>query len=243
LSFTFTEHKPVLYLIGDSTVKNGDSTGKSGLGWGSVIDMYFDTTKIGIQNHAVGGRSSRTFITEGRWDKILATLKKGDYVIMQFGHNDGGALDDAARSRGTIKGSGDDSLETYNPVRKQKEMVYTYGHYMRKYVNEAHEKGATAIICSPVPRREWKEGKLIRDKETYAKWSKEVGEQTKAQFIDLHNMVSDEYDKMDTVKVNSFFPIDHTHTNKEGAILNAKLVVTGIRGLRKCNLKKYLSGQ
>src|SRR5215212_11581343 len=82
------KEKPVFYFIGDSTVKNGDGTGKGGLwGWGDFIAGYFDTTKIEIENDALGGRSSRTFITEGRWDKILVNLKKGDYVIMQFGHN------------------------------------------------------------------------------------------------------------------------------------------------------------
>lgn len=244
VSFSLIDHKPVLYIIGDSTVKNGDGSGRNGqCGWGTVIDTYFDTTKISVQNHAIGGRSSRTFITEGRWDKIVTTLKKGDYVIMQFGHNDGGALDDTARARGTIKGIGEDSLEIYNPIRKQKEMVHTYGWYMRKYVNEARTKGAVAVICSPIPRNDWKNGKLVRANETYTKWAKETAGQTNAYFIDLHNMICDKYEKMDTVKVNSFFPADHTHTNREGAILNAKLVVTGIQQLRSCDLKKYLSGQ
>src|SRR6218665_3021381 len=102
--FSFYQQKPTLYIIGDSTVKNGDGSGKNGqMGWGTLIDAYFDTNKISIRNHAIGGRSSRTFITEGRWDKILATLQKGDYVIMQFGHNDASPLDDTARARGTIK--------------------------------------------------------------------------------------------------------------------------------------------
>jgi rhamnogalacturonan acetylesterase len=62
----FQKEKPVFYIIGDSTVKNGDGTGKGQLwGWGDFIAPYFDTTKIGVQNHAIGGRSSRTFITEG----------------------------------------------------------------------------------------------------------------------------------------------------------------------------------
>ena len=71
-SFMFIEkEKPVFYIIGDSTVRNGDGTGKGNLwGWGNFIADYFDTTKIKIENHALGGRSSRTFITEGRWDKI-----------------------------------------------------------------------------------------------------------------------------------------------------------------------------
>ncbi|MDB5205535.1 MAG: rhamnogalacturonan acetylesterase, partial [Flavisolibacter sp.] len=67
------KEKPVFYIIGDSTVRNGDGTGKNQQwGWGSFMDGYFDTTKISVRNHAIGGRSSRTFITEGRWDKIMA---------------------------------------------------------------------------------------------------------------------------------------------------------------------------
>ena len=93
LAFTYIKHKPVFYIIGDSTVKNGSGNSTNLLqGWGSFIASYFDTIKISVQNDAIGGRSSRTFLTDGRWDKILATLQKGDYVIMQFGHNDGGAL-------------------------------------------------------------------------------------------------------------------------------------------------------
>ena len=71
------DEKPVFYIIGDSTVRNGDGTGSNQQwGWGSFIADYFDTSKISVRNHAIGGRSSRTFITEGRWDKIMATLKK-----------------------------------------------------------------------------------------------------------------------------------------------------------------------
>src|SRR5690242_12485375 len=145
--------KPVLYIIGDSTVKNGSGTGQQGLwGWGSFIADYFDTTRIGVENHAIGGRSSRTFITEGRWHRILAQLKPGDFVIMQFGHNDAGPLDDTARARGTIRGIGNDSAAIYNPIRKINEVVYTYGYYMRKYVDDAKAKGAIPIVCSLVPR-------------------------------------------------------------------------------------------
>ena len=241
MAFTFSKHKPVLYIIGDSTVRNGDGTGRNGqVGWGSVIDVYFDTSKISVLNLAIGGRSSRTFITDGRWDKILETLQKGDYVIMQFGHNDGGALDDTARARGTIKGIGDDSTEIYNPIRKMKEIVHSYGWYMRKYVNETNAKGAIPIVCSPIPRNDWKDGKVIRSGNSYAGWAKQVADQTGAFFIDLNDMIAIQYEKLDTAVVHSFFPADHTHTSKEGAVLNAKTVVTGIKDLKKCDLKKYL---
>ena len=244
LPFSFVAEKkgkPVLYIIGDSTVKNGDGTGKNNqMGWGTVIDVYFDTLKISVRNHAIGGRSSRTFISDGRWNTILAALKKDDYVIMQFGHNDGGALDDTARARGTIKGIGEDSVEIYNPIKKMKEMVHTYGWYMRKYVNEAKAKGATAIICSPIPRNDWKDGNVVRSNQSYALWAKQVAEQTSAYFIDLNEIVALQYEKMDTAKVSSFFPADHTHTNKEGAELNAELVVKEIEQLKGIKLKKYL---
>src|SRR5688572_8117447 len=129
------QQKPVLFIIGDSTVKNGDGTGRNNqMGWGSVIHPYFDTTRLSIRNHAIGGRSSRTFITEGRWEKVLSEMKPGDYVIMQFGHNDAGPLDDTARARGTIRGTGDESREIYNPITKKQEVVYSYGWYMRKYI-------------------------------------------------------------------------------------------------------------
>ena len=124
-SFTliYFKPKPTLYIIGDSTVRNGDGTGNNQQwGWGSFMAGYFDTMKIAVRNHAIGGRSSRTFITEGRWDTIMKHLKKGDYVIMQFGHNDSGPLDDTARARGTIRGIGNESKEVYNPIRKKQEV-------------------------------------------------------------------------------------------------------------------------
>jgi len=241
MGFGFSNDKPVFYIIGDSTVKNGDGKNTNLLqGWGSFIDEFFDTTRISIQNDAIGGRSSRTFITDGRWDKILATLKKGDYVIMQFGHNDGGALDDTARARGTIKGIGEDSTEIYNPIRKMKEVVHTYGWYMRKYVNDAKKKGAIPIICSPIPRNDWKDGKVLRSNDSYTLWAKQVAEQNGAYFIDLNNIIADALEKIGPDKANSFFPQEHTHTNKEGAVFNAKIVVNEIKKLKHCELKKYL---
>jgi lysophospholipase L1-like esterase len=237
----FKKQKPVFYIIGDSTVKNGDGTGKNNqMGWGTVIDPFFDTTKISIRNHAIGGRSSRTFITEGRWDKILQTLKKGDYVIMQFGHNDASPLDDTARARGTIRGIGEDSTEIYNPIRKIKEVVHTYGWYMRKYVKEAKAKGAIPIVCSLIPRNGWKDGKVNRSSDSWALWAKQVAEQEGAFYIPLNDLVADEYDKMGAEKVKLFFPADNTHTNLDGAKLNAEIVANALKEIKPGRIKKYL---
>jgi rhamnogalacturonan acetylesterase len=235
------KQKPVLYIIGDSTVKNGSGTGQQGLwGWGSFIAGYFDTTHIGVENHAIGGRSSRTFITEGRWDRILERLKPGDFVIMQFGHNDAGPLDDTARARGTIRGIGKDSAAIYNPIRKINEVVYTYGHYMRKYVDDAKSKGAIPIICSLVPRDNFRDGKIVRADSTYGGWAQAVARSNGALYIPLNNLVADRYDELGPEKVHSFFPVDHTHPDKAGSELTASVVIDAIRKLDKCSLKNYL---
>jgi rhamnogalacturonan acetylesterase len=234
--------KPTLYIIGDSTVKNGDGTGKDKYwGWGSFMASRFDTVRIHVQNLAIGGRSSRTFITDGRWDRILQQLQPGDFVIMQFGHNDAGPLDDTARARGTIKGIGEDSVTIYNPIRKMNEVVHSYGWYMRKYINDTKAKGAVPIVCSPVPRNNFKAGKTERVNESYGKWASAVASANGAFFIPLNDLIADRYDALGADSVKHFFPGDHTHPNKEGSELNADMVVKGIKDLRKCKLKKYLT--
>lgn len=236
----FQKQKPVLYIIGDSTVKNGSGTGQQGLwGWGSFIADYFDTTRIGVENHAIGGRSSRTFISEGRWGRIIERLKPGDFVIMQFGHNDAGPLDDTARARGTIRGIGNDSAAIYNPIRKINEVVYTYGHYMRRYVDEAKSKGAIPIICSPVPRDNFRDGKVVRSDSTYAGWAQAVAQSNGALYIPLNALVADKYDALGAEKVHAFFPVDRTHPDKVGSELTASIVIDAVRNL-DCNLKNYL---
>jgi rhamnogalacturonan acetylesterase len=226
------QEKPTLFIIGDSTVKNGKGKGDGALwGWGSYLDGYFDTSRLAVRNYALGGRSSRTFITEGHWDEVLSQLKPGDYVIMQFGHNDGGALDDTARARGTIKGTGEETKDIYNPILKKAETVHTYGWYMRKYVTDTKAKGAIAIVCSPIPRSDFAEGKVARWSGSYGKWAKDVATETGSYFVDLNNIIGDQYDQLGADKVKEFFPGDHVHTNEAGARLNATAVVTGLKQL------------
>jgi rhamnogalacturonan acetylesterase len=240
-AIAFFQQKPTLYIIGDSTVKNGDGTGRDKLwGWGSYLAEYFDTNRIHVENHAIGGRSSRTFIIEGRWDRILQRLQPGDFVIMQFGHNDGGPLDDTARARGTIKGIGDDSTQVYNPIHKMQEVVHTYGWYMRKYVDDTKAKGAIPIVCSPIPRMIFKDGKVERSNTSYGLWAQQTAESQSAYFIPLNDMIADQYEKLGEDSVKKYFPGDHTHTNADGARVNVLTVVQGIKYLNRCTLKTYL---
>jgi lysophospholipase L1-like esterase len=236
------DKKPTLFFIGDSTVKNGRGDGAGSMwGWGDLMKPLFDTAKINIENHALGGTSSRTFLTKGLWDKVLAKIQKGDFLIMQFGHNDNGPLDDTSRARGTIKGVGDSSNDIYNPITKQQETVHTYGWYLSKFANEAKAKGATVFICSPIPRNDWKDGKLIRYSGTgYGLWAQQTAASTGAYFIDLNSLTADDYDAMGPEKVKPFFPNEHTHTSREGAALNAVNVVKGISTSGNKDLIKYI---
>lgn len=223
--------KPVVYLIGDSTVKNGSGKGSDGLwGWGDFLASHFDTTRITIQNYARGGRSSRTYQTEGLWDNVLSKIKPGDYVIMQFGHNDGGPINDSTRARGSIRGSGEETESIQNMVTKKPEVVHTFGWYMRKYIQDTKAKGATPIVCSLVARNIFKEGKVDRATETYTKWTKEAAQSENVFFIDLNDLVATRYETLGPEVVQSkLFLKDHTHTTEEGAKINASLVSEALK--------------
>lgn len=177
--FSFIQDRPALYLVGDSTVEGG---------WGKFMHQYLDTTKIRIVNSAISGTSTRTFYTGGvheknlsrfgLWEGVLKNLKRGDVVMMQFGHNDGGPLADSARSRGSMRGTGDDTTTIYNRFLERKETVHTYGWYLNRMVTEAKSKGAVVVVCSPIPMDKWKDGKVIRATESYVKWSNDKPKKT-----------------------------------------------------------------
>ncbi|WP_247233016.1 rhamnogalacturonan acetylesterase [Telluribacter sp. SYSU D00476] len=244
LALALTKPAPVnLYLIGDSTVKTGSGKGENGQwGWGSFLPEHFDTTRIKIHNHAIGGRSSRTFVSEGRWDKVLSELRKGDYLLIQFGHNDSSPVNDTLRARGTIKGIGEETEEIDNLITKKHEVVHSYGWYLRKYIDEAKAKGAIPIVCSPIPRNQWENGRIVRPTDSYPQWAQAVAKSKGAYFIDLYELVATEYDRTPPtlVKQQYFTPADDTHTSRQGGELNAELVARGIKTLKKCSLKKYL---
>jgi lysophospholipase L1-like esterase len=231
------DKKPTLYIIGDSTVRNSN---KEQWGWGTLIVDLFDTSRVNVSNNAMAGRSTRTFIKEGRWDKVLSGLQKGDYVMMQFGHNEGSRPDTTKTGyRGVLRGTGEDSVQLTWPDGTI-EVVHTYGWYIKKFISDAKAKGATPIVLSMIPRNEFREGKVLRAANDYGKWAKESAEQGGAFFIDLNAITADKYDQWGAEKVKGFFPGDHTHTNKEGAVVNASSVVEGVRQNQAIGLNKYL---
>ncbi len=230
---------PTLFLVGDSTMKSNMPL----RGWASEISPFFDTTKINVVNRAIGGRSSRTFITEGRWDKVLAEIKPGDFVMVQFGHNDAGRYDDpAAKGRPSLKGDGEETAEALKSDGKTKETIHTFGWYMRKYSSDAKAKGATVILCSMVPHKVWNGDKISRgEQETFVKWTAAAAKATGAQFIDINESIAEGLEKLGKEKVEPLFGDARTHSTPAGAKFNATCVIATLKTLDPDPLEKYFS--
>lgn len=216
---------PTLFIAGNSTAKNGELNG-----WGSHLQKYFDVEKLIVDNRARGGRSSRTFITEGLWDSLHTDLKPGDYVLIEFGHNDAGAINDDRRARGSIPTLGDETQEIDNLMTGKHEIVHTFGWYMRKMINETREQGATPIVMSMTARNVWPDGQIEREN-TFCTLAQELAADMDVTFIDLRNMIADQYALLGPIRVRELFPVDHTHTGPEGANINAAMVVSGLKAI------------
>ena len=257
---TRTEGKPVVFITGDSTVKNADKDPDGMWGWGAVANTIFDETKIDIVNAAMAGRSCRSYLNEGRWDRVYNSLKPGDFVLIQFGHNDISPID-KPKYRGAIATTKDtchvyrmqaakEDLSKQNVIdQKLKantqvgsyEVVYSFGWYLKKFIQDVREKGATPILVSLTPRNEWPNGKIERRNDTYGKWYREVVAETGCEFVDLHNITADFLDKKcgKKEKAMKYFNHDHTHTSLLGAKTNAQSIAKGLRD-NKSPLANYL---
>jgi rhamnogalacturonan acetylesterase len=225
---------PTLFIVSDSTARNG-----ANLGWGDHLAQYFDTTRINVANRAVAGRSSRTYYNEGRWDKVLAEMKSGDFILIQMGHNDGGytpqTITTDPKARGSIHSLGDETATipiktpyTTGPLAGQTtETIHTFGWYMRKYIADTRAKGATPILLTPTIRNIWTNGQIERDMGFLAYYN----QLSKSEHVPLADMASLEaayLQKLGQDKTAALFPIDHTHTSPEGADINARAVATAL---------------
>ena len=255
-----SDNKPVVFITGDSTVKNADKDEDGMWGWGAVANTIFDETRIDIVNAAMAGRSCRSYLNEGRWDRVYNSLKPGDFVLIQFGHNDISPID-KPKYRGAIATAKDtchvyrmqaakEDLSKQNVIdQKLKantqvgsyEVVYSFGWYLKKFIQDVREKGATPILVSLTPRNEWLNGKIERRNDTYGKWYREVVEETGCEFVDLHNITADFLDKKcgKKEKAMKYFNHDHTHTSLLGAKTNAQSIAKGLRD-NKSPLAEFL---
>ena len=241
---------PTLFVAGDSTASSYTPNAKNQQGWGAVMQPLFDETKLRVVDVARGGRSSRTFVTEGHWDQTLEQLHKGDFVIIQFGHNDSGALNQEPpgstrplRARGTIPGIGNESEDIDNVITGKHETVYSYGWYLRKMISDARAAGATPILLTLTKTNNWKDGRIPCAADSYRLWTYKTAQRGKVAFLDLTRIAGDRYQHQGPDAVKAQFIDDSVHSSLPGAEANARDVVSGLRTLRGLPFSKLLSSQ
>lgn len=163
IGFNFQIQRPIhIFMIGDSTMANKKPEAEPERGWGQVLQHFF-TDDIKVSNHAQNGRSSKSFINEGRWKAVLDSLKPGDYVIVQFGHNDQKA--DTARHT---------------------DPYITYKANLEKYIKETRSKGANPILCTSIIRRKFDENGVLTDTHgDYPLVTRLVAQEMNVPLIDL----------------------------------------------------------
>lgn len=233
--FAFAQKTPVtVYLAGDSTMAAKLSEKRPETGWGEMLGKHFEEGKVRIDNRAANGRSTKTFISENRWQGIVDALKKGDYVFIQFGHND------SAKDKG----------ERYTPPED-------YRKNLIRFIEEVRAKNAHPVLLTPVMRRRFdKEGKFYDTHGEYPDIVRAVAGEYKIPLIDMHlksQTVIKNYGVEESRKLflqlkageNPNYPNgveDNTHFSSLGAEEMAKLAVAGIEE-QKIGLRKYLKKQ
>ena len=227
---------PTLWLIGDSTVRNGslgNGTNMGQWGWGAPLTFYFDPKKINVVNFAYGGTSSRSYYEGFWWPRVKSEIKKGDFVILQFGAND--------NSGASLSGVGNETGPGRNGAT-----IHSFGWYLQQYVREGRDLGATVIIASLTPHKSWSaDGHLKRDT-THAAWSEQVAKETGAPFIALNELIARRYDAMGAAKVTPLYvptPKENLHTGWDGAVVNAECVVAGLKAMKDDPLAGYFSAR
>ncbi|MBK7871531.1 MAG: rhamnogalacturonan acetylesterase [Saprospiraceae bacterium] len=163
LGFSLQKKHPItIYMAGDSTMAYKPKKEHPERGWGMLLPEFFDD-KIIIKNHARNGRSTRTFIEEGRWQAIIDSIQKGDYVVIQFGHNDGSIT----------------HTDRYTPPDQYKTNLI-------RFVNESRAKKAQPILCTPIMRRRFdKEGKFYDVHGVYPDLVRQVADSLRVPIIDM----------------------------------------------------------
>lgn len=235
---------PTLWIIGDSTVRNGtlgDGSNLNQWGWGAPIVAYFNLDKINVVNRAFGGTSSRSFYNGFFWQNLKPLIKKGDFVLLQFGANDNGG----ASGKGALKGTGNETEDTTKNGKT--ETVHTFGWYLQQFVKETREQGGTPIICSLTPRKNWTaEGHFHRDNTTHVAWAEKTAQTTGTPLVNLYELIARKYESLGPEKVVSLYvpsPKENLHTGWDGAVVNAECVVAGLKGLKENPLAPYFSAR
>lgn len=166
LTFNLTEEEVTLFLVADSTVSNKpfDKGGNPEKGWGQIFPLYLEDG-LKVDNHAINGRSTKSFIDQGRWDKVLKLIKPGDYVLIEFGHNDQ-KIEDSTRYTDPDIG---------------------YRNNLNKYIAETRAKGGNPILATPIVRRRFDEnGNFVDTHGKYPEVVRAVAKEENVPLLDLH---------------------------------------------------------
>jgi lysophospholipase L1-like esterase len=229
--FALAQEPITVFLAGDSTMAAKRAEKRPETGWGEFLQQHFDAGKVRIDNHAQNGRSTRTFIAENRWQAILDKLRAGDYVFIQFGHND----------------SSKEKVDRYTPPED-------YRANLIRFVAEVRAKKATPVLLTPVMRRRFDEKGVFYDAHgVYPDIVRRVAAEQKVALIDMHRKsekVLVRYGVEESKKLflqlaageHANYPQgvnDNTHFSPRGAEVMAGLAVEGIRE-RKLGLAKFL---
>ncbi|KAJ6014779.1 CAZyme family CE12 [Penicillium herquei] len=214
-----------IYLAGDSTMAVGGG-GSGTMGWGQFVSQYTTWT---VSNQAIAGRSARSFTREGRFTTIADEVQSGDWVIIEFGHNDGGSLTPTDNGRTDCSGTGDETCTTvYDGVN---ETVLTFPAYLENAANTFTALGANVLISSQTPDNPWETGTFVDDPVRFVAYAELAAETAGVAYVDHWAYVADIYDTLGADAVDAFYPIDHTHTSPAGALVVAqaffKAVVCG----------------
>ena len=231
LSISFkTADKVTVWMIGDSTMANKSAKAAPETGWGMVMKEFVNAGTR-VSNHAVNGRSSKSFLDEGRWKVIYDSIKPGDYVIIQFGHNDEKPAENLHTDAAT-----------------------TYKELLRKYIEDTRAKGANPIVCSSIVRRHFDGNGNLKDTHgAYIPASREIALETKTPFIDMEALTRKLVSGLGPEKSKSFYLFckpdeypnrkngvqDSTHLNGMGARKVAALFVEDVKK-QKLALGQYL---
>jgi lysophospholipase L1-like esterase len=188
-----------VYLAGDSTVT--DQTRGEFRGWGQMLPRFFKPGNVAVSNHAESGEATTSFIGAKRLEKILSTLKKGDYLFIQFGHND----------------------------QNQKRPIAAYKDALKRYIAEARKRDAIPVLLTPMQRRNFgPDGKVRNSLGDYPEAVRDVAQAERVMLIDLHAMSKEFYESLGEAKSKSAF-VDNTHTNEYGGYQFARYIAEAVQ--------------
>ena len=245
---TFAAKRKV-HTIGDSTMSEYKPAATPKRGWGMYLQAFFNADSIEVNNRGKSGASTRTFYeTENLWPSVKAQMSAGDYLIIQFAHNDEKCKgEDVYVENARLRAAGKDTLTDMRGT----EPNTTYKEYLRKYINEAREMGVKPILMSPICRVYFKDGKInnegrhvLSPEKDYPKAMREVAEELNVPFLDMTAKSLEMYESagQETCMERYFNCGDKTHTGQEGGMVNANLAYLLIKNCEDLKELHHLVG-